>query len=370
MNFRNDLSDKYEKTIAIVFPKDSESIFNDKKQTFGGATVQLFNYAMELSKRHNVYCLVNQIDDINYKEFPDLKFKFTFKNNDNYFKKTLSFNKALQSVKPDVVIQRGLTRISTFLGFYCKLFRIKYVFMFAHDRECRGRFQKSDRFDSLYPLLLFSASYLIVQNDYQYGHIFNIFKKKTFKITNGFPINFSDLSTKKGVLWVSRLEAWKRPELCIDVAIKNPKIPFVMIAPIDEKNKEYALNIYKMAENIENITILDFVCFKDIDKYFAKSKIFLNTSIEEGFPNTFIQACKNRTPIVSLNVNPDNFIIKYAVGEFCDNDINKMNHAIKNIYNNNHAFKNYADSAIEYVKENHCIEKNAQLLEKLINGVL
>jgi glycosyltransferase involved in cell wall biosynthesis len=356
------------KKIAVIFPKDSDSIFNNKKQSFGGATVQLFNYAVELSKNNDVYCFVKRIDDIDYEKFPNLKFRFTHDKNANYLKKIIKFHKSFRSVKPGIIIQRGLSRFSTFLGFYGRLFGMKYIFMFAHDRECRGRFQRSNRFNSLYPLLLFSANYLIVQNNYQYEHVNNVFtKKKLFKIGNGFPINSLDSSIKKGVLWIARLESWKRPELCIDAAVKNPKIPFIMIAPTDaaEQNKEYALKIYEMARNIKNITILDFVSFKDINKYFAESRIFLNTSIEEGFPNTFIQACINRTPIVSLNVNPDNFITEYIVGEFCENDIDKMNIAIKNIYNNNSVFKNYADHAIEYVKDNHSIEKNTLQLEKL-----
>ena len=62
MNLKNDSPDK-QKTLAVVFPKDSESIFNNKKQTFGGATVQLFNYAVELSKNHDVYCITGEIED-------------------------------------------------------------------------------------------------------------------------------------------------------------------------------------------------------------------------------------------------------------------------------------------------------------------
>ena len=74
MNSVNDIDDKYKKKIVIIFPKDSESIFNNKKQTFGGATVQLFNYAMELTKNHDVYCLTNEMDDIDYNNFFNLKF--------------------------------------------------------------------------------------------------------------------------------------------------------------------------------------------------------------------------------------------------------------------------------------------------------
>ena len=168
-------------------------------------------------------------------------------------------------------------------------------------------------------------------------------------------------------MWVGRLDPGKRPELCIDAAVKNPKIPFIMVAPANEQNKDYALEIYEMAKEIKNITLLDFVSFKDINKYFAESRIFLNTSVDEGFPNTFIQSCINRTPIVSLNVNPDSFITKYSIGEFCDNDIDKMNRVIENIYNDENILKNYADNAIEYVQENHSIDKNVGLLEKLFS---
>ncbi|MFA5519966.1 MAG: glycosyltransferase, partial [Spirochaetota bacterium] len=183
--------------------------------------------------------------------------------------------------------------------------------------------------------------------------------------TNGYPINLTDIDSKTGVLWVSRLEPWKRPELCIEAAVKNPDIPFTMIAPVDEKNREYAEKIYKMAANINNITIHDFVGFRGIDVYFKEARVFLNTSTEEGFPNTFIQACKNMTPIVSLNVNPDDFLTRYGVGEYCANNVDKMNDAIVSVYTSDSLFEKYSVSAGEYVKNHHCIKVNAKKLEEL-----
>lgn len=356
---------KCRKKIIVVFPKDSESVFNSKKRTFGGATVQLFNYAMELSENHEVYCLLNETDGIDFKKFPTLNIIFSFNKNDSYIKKIVKFHKAVQSIKPDVIIQRGLTRISTFLGFYCRFYRFIYVFMFAHDRECRGRFQRSGRINLFYPLLLFVANYLVAQNDYQYNHIQKFFMKKLFKITNGYPINLTDIDSKTGVLWVSRLEPWKRPELCIEAAVKNPDISFTMIAPVDENNREYAEKIYKMAGNINNITIHDFVGFLEIDVYFKNARVFLNTSTEEGFPNTFIQACKNMTPIISLNVNPDDFLTRYGAGEYCANNVDKMNRTIVSICTNDSLFEKYSVSAGEYVKNHHCIKANVKKLEKL-----
>ena len=41
-----------------------------------------------------------------------------------------------------------------------------------------------------------------------------------------------------------------------------------------------------------------------------KSKILINTSSFEGFPNTFVQAWANGVPVISLKVDPDNIIKK------------------------------------------------------------
>ena len=91
-----------------------------------------------------------------------------------------------------------------------------------------------------------------------------------------------------------------------------------MIALPLKSHKDYAEKIYTTASKIKNIKIIDFVDFHKIDEYFKKARVFVNSSIEEGFPNTFIQACKNKTPIVSLDVNPDNFIDNHEVGVFCN----------------------------------------------------
>jgi len=372
MNMKKDFcedKDMSRKKIVVIFPKDSESIFNNKKKTFGGATVQLFNYAVELSKTNEVHCLINEASDIDPNDFSCFNIHFTFSRKDNYLKKIITFHKVLRKIKPDVVIQRGLTRISTLLAIHCRVFRARMIFMFAHDRECRGRFQRSGRLNSFYPLLLVFAKHLIVQNDYQFSKIPGIFKKKLCKISNGYPINLPDESSKSGVLWVSRLEPWKRPEACIYMAVKNPDIQFTMIAPVDEKNKEYAEQIYKMAQNVRNITILDFVCFNEIDLYFQRARIFLNTSTEEGFPNTFIQACKNKTPIVSLSVNPDDFITKFNVGRFCDDNLDNLRESLSEITKNEDLWENYAKSAVEYVSRFHCIEKNTQILNSLFLSV-
>ncbi|MBP9024480.1 MAG: hypothetical protein KBH06_14860, partial [Spirochaetes bacterium] len=86
-------------------------------------------------------------------------------------------------------------------------------------------------------------------------------------------------------------------------------------------------------------------------------------------PNTFIQACKNRTPIVSLNVNPDGFISKFSTGVFCDGNFDKMNNSISDICHNDSLFAKYSDMAYDYVLRHHSIKTNAARLSNLILSV-
>ena len=69
----------------------------------------------------------------------------------------------------------------------------------------------------------------------------------------------------------------------------------------------------KEAEKLPNVTFLGTVPPIEMEGWFKKKKLFMNTSIREGFPNTFLQAWMNRVPVVSLNIDPDGIIEKYGL---------------------------------------------------------
>ena len=147
-----------------------------------------------------------------------------------------------------------------------------------------------------------------------------------------------------------------------------PEEKFIMIAPESQGYKEFSNEIIYNTKNIKNLQIYNFVHFHDIDGYFQKAKIFVNTSIQEGFPNTFIQACKNGTPIISLNINPDNFLDIYSCGFYCRDDLDLMNKNINRILKDDRLYDLMSDNGYNYAKENHDIKKNVKRLLELIEG--
>lgn len=95
-------------------------------------------------------------------------------------------------------------------------------------------------------------------------------------------------------------------------------------------------------------------------------KVFINSSIYEGFPNTFIQSLKNCTPIISLNVDPDNIIKMYNVGFFCNDDISKAELYLQKLIEDKNLYKNISQNAYLYTLYNHDIEVISKTWANLI----
>ncbi|NJO88110.1 MAG: glycosyltransferase [Chloroflexia bacterium] len=135
--------------------------------------------------------------------------------------------------------------------------------------------------------------------------------------------------TKNCILWVSRFQGWKQPDLFIELAEKIPDERFWMICPPPKgKEIENWEKLKSRAILLPNLQFIDYVPFSQIQDYFNKAFVLVNTSRAEGFPNTFLQAAQGRAAIVSLAVNPGDFISKYDCGVFCENDFDLL---VKNL---------------------------------------
>jgi glycosyltransferase involved in cell wall biosynthesis len=145
---------------------------------------------------------------------------------------------------------------------------------------------------------------------------------------------------------------------------------FVMVCPAS-KDAEYFERIKVQALNLPNVQFVDYVPFTEIEDYFSKARIFINTSKEEGFPNTFIQAFKNRTPILSMNVNPDSMLEKYDVGRYADGNFEQLKTDLVSLLTDRQLWQRLVDNACRYVERNHnikrIIEEDKKMILKLLN---
>jgi glycosyltransferase involved in cell wall biosynthesis len=104
------------------------------------------------------------------------------------------------------------------------------------------------------------------------------------------------------VLWVATVRAQKRPELLLEMARRLPQYKFVVVGGYDIgwNGEEYERNIRQQAARLPNVEYRGFLPYVDADRVFSGARVLLNTSMYEGFPNTFLQAWARGVPTVAF----------------------------------------------------------------------
>jgi glycosyltransferase involved in cell wall biosynthesis len=123
-----------------------------------------------------------------------------------------------------------------------------------------------------------------------------------------------------------------------------------------------------MIETMTKLSNVDYRGRLDPDEamsLIADAALFLCTSDEEGFPNTFTQAWSTGTPIVTLQVDPDNIIEKMRLGEVSRTVDGAVAH-IKALIASVDLREEIALRARRYISENH----NEQAVIEVFNKTL
>lgn len=358
------------KKIAVIFPKDSEAIFDHTiKRTFGGASVQMLNIAKELSKYEDftTFFVLPAYKSVDSEIKKQYKIVQLYDEDDTAIVKAFKFVKFSLKTKLDVIIQRGPTSESCLLAFVCWLLNINFIFMFAHDVEVNGLKQSDQTKVFLFFLLRNFAHKIITQNKYQQETLLRKYKCDSAIIYNGFEIEKGIQKKEKRnyILWVARCDKWKQPEIFIELAIKNPNLQFCMICPKSNDENYYEI-VKNKALKVKNLQFIEFVPYNEIDMYFKKSYLFINTSLYEGFPQTFIQATMNAVPIISLQVNPEDFLNVYQCGYCCKGDFEILNKKVNELWGDNAKYKTLSNNAYTYAYNNHNIAINVKKIIQLI----
>lgn len=280
----------------------------------------------------------------------------------NFIKRPINSLITIIKINPDIVIIRGTgvpeSLIMVFAAFFCHVLRKKYVFSIANPSEAKKEKEKGI-LGKLYKYVLFKADFIVAQNEAQIKDI-KIWRKKEIKnikiIKTGYKIPIINNINKETILWVGSATKVKRLNFFLKLANSFHNENFVMICT-KSSNLSLWNEMLDMTHNIPNLKYYDFIPFIKIDDFFKNAKVFINTSTAEGFPNTFIQALKNKTPIISLNVDPDNFLTLNKCGFNCNNDFNKMKNNLKLLLEDHTLYNSYSINAYQYAKDNHEIKK-------------
>ncbi|MHC4396447.1 MAG: glycosyltransferase family 4 protein [Planctomycetota bacterium] len=358
--------------ICFIAPK-TYSLFNPAVQAhFGGANVDLYYLSTELAKDPNfdVSFIVADYGQPDEERRENVRLLKSLDFNAGQLAGAVRVWRAIKTADAQIYFQKAASLGTFLIALFCKLHKRIFIYRTASQRECNGEYFKKHFFaGKSFCWSLHNAKRVIVQNEIDKANLRQTADVRSEVIGNAHHLPVVSGSDKNVILWVGRSAAVKRPELFIDLAEEISGESFVMVcqhATDDEKYEE----LVTRAKAVENLEFIEWVGFDKIDSYFQRAKVFINTSESEGFPNAFIQACKYATPILSLNVNPDDFLNKHHCGMCANDDWDVFVDMLKQLLNND-KIDELGNNARRYAEENHniaeVIKQYKAVFEQVVN---
>jgi glycosyltransferase involved in cell wall biosynthesis len=168
------------------------------------------------------------------------------------------------------------------------------------------------------------------------------------------------------VVFVSRLDRRKRPEIFYEMATYFPNVKFCVIGRGQDEKYIGELNLkYK---DVTNLNLYDFIDqFNDnrFSELISNAWILVNTSLREGLPNSFLEGTAHQCAILSA-VDPDNFASRFG----CHVENDNFRGGLEQLLHNN----NWKEKGIEgqnYIKQLYstpiALATHLHLYEQLLN---
>ena len=242
----------------------------------------------------------------------------------SYLSKISAIWKAMKTARADIYYQQEGAAIIT--SIFCKIHRKKLVICIGSDAWVSSlsdwinhKFNGFALFNRLsYELDIRMANEVIVMNEYQNKQMKRNFRKEGSVIRHHIPMANSEPPHKNEhptIIWVGTVTRIKQPELFLKLAESLPQARFQLIGGYFPAEKEFYEKLRQISKNIPNCELVGFVPFKDINKYYERAAILVNTSKVEAYPPfAFIQAWMNYSPVVSLNDNAEEILTRNNLG--------------------------------------------------------
>lgn len=243
----------------------------------------------------------------------------------NYIK----IKKIFKIIKPKYVYQRCAGYNTWICGILKQEFKYRFIFHVANDNDLLPFSSKSFRSPlfKLEKILLrrgaLKADKIFVQNKFQANSCVDFLHRDDFELVYNFsyPLDYPILKdiTPVHIVWVANIKPIKNPLLYLDIVrsfSNNPNVDFVMAGI--PGNREIMDEINSLQHSLNNFKYLGHISNNEVNRLLEKAHLLINTSFNEGFSNTFVQAWFRKCPVLSFNANPDNLIAENNIG-FCAN---------------------------------------------------
>ncbi|HEY5742508.1 MAG TPA: glycosyltransferase family 4 protein [Terrimicrobiaceae bacterium] len=264
----------------------------------------------------------------------------------------------LKHERPDYVVVYGWTTWLYILQKLRALVPFRLVFVCALDAEADGGFRRANPLRGLFferGMRLANCRFAITE------HQARLFRAHGLSCTVTrllLPETKFARSENKSIdlLWVARCHPVKRPHLFLDLAERLPERRCRMIC--SSQDKPLWQSVSARTRRLQNVDFLEAVPYREIQRHFNDSQIFVNTSTDEGVPNTFIHSGLGRAAILSLTVDPDGMFEQFQAGDCAQGNFERLADEARRLLEHPSELAARQEECARFVREWHDNETN------------
>ena len=286
--------------------------------------------------------------------------------------------KLLHQIQPDVIYQRVGCAYTGITAYYARQNNCKMVWHIASENDVLP-FQEQISLRSIMRCIdkkileygIRFSHYIIAQTNQQAEYLKRHYARTPTEVIHNFhPMPRENIKKADPIkiVWISNFKPLKQPEYFIRLArnLKDlgEKAKCIMIGAPAHWAPNWQRSLESKMSKIECLTYLGARPLEEVNSILAKAHILVNTSLYEGFANTFIQAWMRKVPVVSLHVNPDQVFERHNVG-FFSGTYEKMLEKVVELIKNPALRDEMGERAQVYAFERHSEKNIASLVEIL-----
>lgn len=239
----------------------------------------------------------------------------------------------------------------------------KLVFRVAHDDDCVpdrlvGRLDASGfRFwlhTTLYKYGLRRTNAILAQSEKQRSLLKTHFALDSTVATMLVdpPVTMRDFCERDiPVLWVNNIRAFKRADLAVDLAASIPEVEVHMIGGRQPRFEALYEDVVTRAARVRNLKFHGRVPYHDVNDFYERARVFINTSDSEGFPNSYLQAWVRGVPVVAF-FDPDDVIAREGLG-LAVRSLEEMRQAVLELAGNEQAWREASQRCRAYMEREY-----------------
>ena len=216
------------------------------------------------------------------------------------------------------------------------------------------------------------ADHIVVQTPEQAHALQEHYNRSSTLIRNFHPlpaeVEQPKVDEKPVVVWIGNLKRIKQPGEYVKLARQFAEMPvrFLMIGANQLVGAE-SDTLMQQIEGLDNLEYLGPKSQDEVNELLTQAALLVNTSVSEGFSNTFIQAWMRGVPVLSLNSDPDNLLSSGRCGAYADGSTEQLAKSLRSLLEEPSTRAKISETAKDYALSNHG-PGNMRLLEALFQG--